>query len=92
MVALPRIIVKRWPGAGIDILVRIYQQRSPRNRMSGHKRPLDPQATTFLFVDARMFVVTLQVSPMMPPATSSAVDFSIARTGEHKITSEQPLH
>ena len=25
VVALPRIIVKRWPGAGIDILVEFHQ-------------------------------------------------------------------
>lgn len=56
MVALPRIIVKRWPGAGIDILVRTGQQQSPRNRMNGHKRPLDPRGTAFLFLNAQMSV------------------------------------
>ena len=25
MVALPRIVVKRWPGAGIDILVKLTE-------------------------------------------------------------------
>ena len=52
MVALPRIIVKRWPGAGIDILVRDSPApiRTQQNEwlLNGHRTLLRQRNLSFL--------------------------------------------